>query len=103
LFASLSIILQELIMKKLHVWKMLVPLAVVFCVGCTGGEDTETSTQDGYTGGVERGTGGTGSDITGTGDNTSGAGTGTGGVGADGAGTGDDTSGAGTGTGGTGQ
>ena len=89
-------------MDKLHVWKILIPVAVVFCTGCTGNEDSGTSRQDNNTG-VENSTGSTGTDITGTGDNTSGAGTGTGGTEIDRAGTGDNTSGAGTGTGGTDQ
>ena len=63
-------------MEKFNVWKILIPIAIVFCVGCAG-------------------------KVAGTGSNTSGAGTGTGGTQTDSAGTGDNTSGAGTGTGGT--
>lgn len=63
-------------MEKFNVWKILIPIAIVFLVGCA-------------------------SKIEGTGSNKSGAGTGTGGTQTDSAGTGDNTSGAGTGTGGT--
>jgi len=63
-------------MERFNVWKILVPIAVVLCVGCA-------------------------SKIEGTGSNQSGAGTGTGGTQTDSAGTGSNESGAGTGTGGS--
>ena len=80
-------------MSTFNAWKILVPIAVVFCVGCS---DSGESDRDMAAPGVSDT-----ESMTGTSDAASGAGTGTGGTDLDSAGTGDATTGAGTGTGGT--
>ncbi len=64
-------------MEKFNVWKILAPIAIVFCVGCATDK------------------------VAGTGSNQSGAGTGSGGTETGSAGTGSNESGAGTGEGGS--